>query len=153
MTGPSDEAREKYLQQQVEGASKEELLMMLLDGALKFLKKAEDAFDAEKWDELHNWLCRVQNIFLELALTLDVDSGDFASKLADIYGFIHSLLIQANVDRDREAFEESRRLITEVRGIWADAIASMKASESPVKVPVTAAKDASKAPKRINVTG
>jgi flagellar protein FliS len=104
MTGTSDEAREKYLQSVIEGASKEDLLLMLLDGAIKFLHKAETAFDEEKWDEVHNWLCRVQNIFMELALTLDLDSGEFAVKLADIYGFIHGLLIQANVDRDREAF-------------------------------------------------
>jgi flagellar protein FliS len=137
----------------VEGSSREELLLMLLDGAIKFMGKAEEAFDAEKWDELHNQLCRVQNIFLELALSLDLDAGEFAHQLADIYGFIHALLIQANVDRDREAFDQSKRLIEEIKTMWSATIdkAGEEGPQGNGEPPGPSGPE--NAPKSINVTG
>ena len=151
MPGMSDDAKTAYLQSVIEGSSKEEILLMLLDGALKFVGKAEAAFNEEKWDELHNWLCRVQNILLELALSLDLQAGEFAKQLADIYGFIHGLLIQANVDRDREALEQSKRLILDIRRMWAEAIEKNKAGGPQAKI--VPPKKPDPAPKRINITG
>jgi flagellar protein FliS len=153
MAGTADEAREKYLQTIVESASREDLLLMLLDGAVKFMNKAETAFNEEKWDEVHNQLCRVQNIFVELALTLKLETGDFAAQLADIYGFIHGLLVKANVDRDREAFTESKRLINEIRKMWVDTIAKARVEEAPGKERAPIPREAKPSPKSINVTG
>lgn len=153
MAGTGEEAREKYLQSVVEGASKEELLLMLLDGAIKFMNKAELAFEGKKWDELHNLLCRVQSIFLELAMTLDLESGEFAVRLADIYGFIHGLLVQANVDRDWESLVESKRLIKEIRQMWSETIVMAKSGNESGGESPTPAGEGEPAPKRINITG
>jgi len=151
MPGDGDDAKTAYLRSVIEGSSKEDLLLMLLDGAIKFVGKAETAFDEEKWDEVHNWLCRVQNIFLELALSLDLQAGDFAQQLADIYGFIHGLLIQANVDRDRESLEQSKRLILDIRQMWAEAVRKTKAGSQQGKI--VPQKKADTAAKSINITG
>jgi len=146
-----DDPKTAYLQSVIEGSSREELLLMLLDGAIKFMGKAETAFNEDKWDDVHNQLCRVQNIFLELALSLDLQAGEFAGQLADIYGFIHGLLIQANVDRDREALEQSKRLILDIRRMWADVI--LKAKPAGPQGKVVPPKKSDPGTKSINITG
>jgi flagellar protein FliS len=152
MSKAGEDARLAYLQQMVEGASKEELLLMLLDGALRFANKAEIAFEEEKWDEVHNFLCRVQNIFLELMLTLDSDEEDVTIQLNDIYGFINSLLIQANIDHDKEALEQAKGLITDVKSMWEETIAKAK-GENGGLIALQEQKRVEEAPKSINVTG
>ena len=152
MSEKGEEARFAYLQQMVEGASREELLLMLLDGALKFIGKAETAFDDEKWDEAHNHLCRVQDIFHELMLSLDGELGDAAIRLNDVYGFINNQLIQANVDHDRKALDNAKGLIEDVKSLWTEAVELAKGgSEAPVEE--IDGKPAEETPKSINVTG
>ena len=152
MTGSGEEAREAYLQSMVEGASREELLIMLLDGAAKFMAKAEEAFDEEKWDEVHNQLCRVQNIYIELMVSLDMESGDFAKNLNELYGFTNELLIKANIDRDRESFEQAKILVEDVREIWKEAVGKLDAEISSV-VSKAEQKNGEEEKKSINLTG
>ena len=118
MSKTGEDARLAYLQQMVEGASQTDLLLMLLDGALRFMNVAEVAFEEEKWDVVHVNLCRVQDIFHELMLTLEGGLGDISLKLNDLYGFVNNLLIQANIDQDHEAFKSAKSLIIEIKTMW-----------------------------------
>jgi flagellar protein FliS len=141
-----DDARLAYLQQMVEGASRTELLFMLLDGALRFMNVAEVAFEEKKWDDVHVNLCRIQDIFHELMLTLDGSLGDVSLRLNDLYGFINNLLIQANIDQDYEAFKNAKNLIIDVKQMWQDAAGLAKEEGM-------APDSREEAPKSINVTG
>jgi flagellar protein FliS len=152
MAKMGEDARLAYLQQMVEGASKEELLLMLLDGAVRFANKAEAAFDVGKWDDVHNSLCRAQNIFLELMLTLDNEVEDVTIRLNDIYGFINSLLIKANIDHDREALDQALGLIIDVKSMWEQTIAKARGAEEEPVSPGHQ-KSVEEAPKSINVRG
>jgi flagellar protein FliS len=152
MSKTGDDARLAYLQQMVEGASKTDLLLMLLDGALRFMNVAEAAFDEKKWDVVHVNLCKVQDIFHELMLTLDGNLGDIALKLNDLYGFVNSLLIQANIDQDHNAFVNAKALIIEIKSMWEDAAGlSKEGADGPSPPGDPEPKD--ETPKSINVTG
>ena len=152
MTPAGDDARLAYLKQMTDGASQSDLLMMLLDGALRFVNIAETAFGEKKWDVVHVNLCKVQDIFHELMLTLDGNLGDPGLKLNDIYGFINSQLIKANIDQDYDAFQSGKALILDVKKMWQDAIEKSHGgngesiSEEQVKKP-------EEAPKSINIRG
>ena len=65
-----------YKNNSVNYASKEQLLLMLLDGAVKFAKIARQAIVDKNIEKAHNSLIRTQDIFTELMVSLDTTAGD-----------------------------------------------------------------------------
>lgn len=107
-----------YKENSVNMASKEQLLLMLLDGAVKYTKIARLAIEKKDIPRAHKELLRVQDIFTELMATLDMDSGDFTQSLFSIYDFIKVRLAQANMKKDEDIIDEVLPLIEEVRDMW-----------------------------------
>ena len=64
-----------YKQNSVKMASKQQLLLMLVDGAVKYTKIARLAIEKKDITRAHNELVRVQDIFTELMVTLDKSAG------------------------------------------------------------------------------
>jgi len=74
-------AYEQYRQTQIQTAKPEQLLLMLYDGAISFLKKAKVAIKNKNIEEAHTFLIRVQDILIELMSSLNMDVGDIAKNL------------------------------------------------------------------------
>ena len=110
-----------YKNNSVNFASKEQLLLMLLDGAVKFTKRGRLAIVDKDIQLAHNSLSRVQDIFTELRVTLDTNAGDWARQIFNIYGFINEKLYEANIKKDEKIIDEVLPLIEEVREIWNEA--------------------------------
>ncbi|GAA3642484.1 flagellar export chaperone FliS [Asaccharospora irregularis] len=107
-----------YKQNSVNTASKEQLLLMLLDGAVKYTKIAKLAIKEKNIERAHNELIRVQDIFLELMITMDKDSGDYMEELYRVYEFIKNELGQANIKKDTQIIDNILPVIEEVRDMW-----------------------------------
>lgn len=107
-----------YKQNSVNTASKEQLLLMLLDGAVKYTKIAKLAIKEKNIERAHNELIRVQDIFLELMITMDKDSGDYMEELYKVYEFIKNELGQANIKKDTQIIDNILPVIEEVRDMW-----------------------------------
>lgn len=107
-----------YKQNSVNTASKEQLLLMLLDGAVKYTKIAKLAIKEKNIERAHNELIRVQDIFLELMITMDKDSGDYMEELYKVYEFIKNELGQANIKKDNQIIDNILPVIEEVRDMW-----------------------------------
>ena len=99
-------------------ASKDQLLLMLVDGAVKYTKIARLAIEKRDIDRAHKELVRVQDIFTELMATLDRSAGQMADDLYKVYDFIKSKLVQANIKKDIKIIDEALPLIEEVRDMW-----------------------------------
>lgn len=107
-----------YKQNSVNMASREQLLIMLVDGAVKYTKIARIAIEKKDIAKAHKELVRVQDIFTELMVTLDRSAGDFTNDLYRLYDFIKSRLVQANIKKDVAIIDEVLPLIEEVRDMW-----------------------------------
>ena len=107
-----------YKQNSVNMASREQLLIMLVDGAVKYTKIARIAIEKKDIARAHKELIRVQDIFTELMVTLDRSAGDFTNNLYNIYDFIKGQLVQANIKKDVSIIDEVLPLIEEVRDMW-----------------------------------
>lgn len=107
-----------YKQNSVNTASKEQLLLMLLDGAVKYTKIAKLAIKEKNIERAHKELIRVQDIFLELMITMDKDSGDYMEELYSVYEFIKNELGQANIKKDTQIIDNILPVIEEVRDMW-----------------------------------
>jgi flagellar protein FliS len=115
-----------YKQNSVNMASQEQLLLMLVDGAVKYTKVARLAILEKNMVRAHKELVRVQDIFLELMITMDKDVGSYMQDLYEIYEFIKNELIKANIKKDVQIIDRVLPLIEDVRDMWHEADRKIK---------------------------
>lgn len=115
-----------YKQNSVNMASREKLLLMLLDGAVKYTKIARLAILEKNIARAHKELVRVQDIFLELMVTMDRDSGKYMDDLYNLYDFIKAELGRANIKKDVKIIDDLLPIIEEVRDMWYEADRKIK---------------------------
>jgi len=108
-----------YQQQSILTATPGKLVVMLYDGAVRFLKQAAAAMRDERRAQADERLRRADAIIEELQLTLDLEAGEIASNLQGIYVFSRRHLNEARVERDPEKVDQVAGLLSELRGSWA----------------------------------
>jgi flagellar protein FliS len=108
-----------YREASIMTASPEQLVVMLYDGAGRFLKQAEGSMVEGSWLQAGEKLSRAEAIIDELLATLDMDAGEIAERLQAIYIFCKTRLIEARIERDPVRVEQVARLLSELRGAWA----------------------------------
>lgn len=112
-----------YRKTQIETASPEALILMLYDGAIKFIGQAEIAFEDENIEQISNLLLRIQAIFAELLSALDKDKGgEIAVNLERLYVFFLEQLSDANIKKDVKPLAEIKPLIVDLRNTWEQAM-------------------------------
>lgn len=110
-----------YKNNSVNYASKEQLLLMLVDGAVKFAKRAKEAINKKDIKNAHEYLTRTQDIFTELMISLDRNAGEWASNLFNVYEFIKNELFQINMEKNEERLDKLMPVIEDVRDTWHEA--------------------------------
>ena len=112
-------AQQTYRESSVLTASPEQLVVMLYDGANRFLMQAAAAIRANDREATHNRLRRAEAIIEELHTTLDMSQGEVAERLASIYVFCRKLLNEARIERSADKVNEVAGLLAELREAWA----------------------------------
>ena len=111
-----------YKSNSVNFASKDQLLLMLVDGALKFSKIGRQAITDKDVKRAHENIVKTQNIFYELMATMDVSKGgQWVESLMQVYEFIVRRLAEANIKKSVEIMNEIIPLIEDVRDTWNEA--------------------------------
>lgn len=110
-----------YKNNSVTYASKNQLLLMLVDGAVKFAKIARQAIVDRDIKKAHENIIKTEDIFTELRVSIDQSAGDWAVKMFNVYGFINEKLFEANISKDVKVMDEVIPLIEEVRDTWYEA--------------------------------
>ncbi len=106
-----------YKQNSVNLASGEQLLLMLLDGSVKYTKIARLAILEKDMVRAHKELIRVQDIFLELMITMDKNTK-YMEDLYNLYEFVKNELVKANMKKDIKIIDEVLPIIEEIRDMW-----------------------------------
>ena len=117
-----------YKQNSVNMASSQRLLLMLLDGAVKYTKIARMAILNKDIAKAHKELVRVQDIFLELMITMDKNTK-YMEDLYNIYDFIKNELAKANIKKDITIIDNTLPLIEEIRDMWYEVDAKIKSGK------------------------
>jgi flagellar secretion chaperone FliS len=117
---PLTASPQAYRQNAVLSASPSELVVMLYDGARRFLRQAGTAMDAGEVERAHNALRRAELIIGHLDGTLDHDQGEISERLHAIYQFCLAHLNRGRMGQDTRMLEEVGNLLGELRGAWAD---------------------------------
>ena len=115
------DAKRAYTESAVLTAPPERLVVMLYDGAIRFLNQAAVAMRAENRRVFLDRVQRGEAIITELNLTLDMRQGEVAERLRAIYQFCNMHLAAATMERDpaqgRRRHPPARRA---ARGVAAD---------------------------------
>ena len=117
-----------YKQNAVNMASSQQLLLMLLDGAVKYTKIDRMAILNKDIARAHKELVRVQDIFLELMITMDKNTK-YMEDLYNIYDFIKNELAKANIKKDITIIDNTLPLIEEIRDMWYEVDAKIKSGK------------------------
>ncbi|GEA29297.1 MULTISPECIES: flagellar export chaperone FliS [Clostridium] len=110
-----------YKNNTVNYASKEQLLLMLVEGAVRFCKMGRQAIIDKDVKKAHDALIRTQDIFSELMISLDTSQGDWAVQLFNVYAFIKEKLAEANMTKNVEIIDEILPLVEDVSETWHEA--------------------------------
>jgi flagellar protein FliS len=112
-----------YRSLSVETASPGKLILMLFDGALRFLHAANEGFklpsQRERNEAVHNNLIKAQDIVHELQRSLNIrDGGDFSVNMFKLYDFMNSKLMEANLGKNPENIRVVMDLLGQIREAW-----------------------------------
>jgi flagellar secretion chaperone FliS len=118
-TYASSPAQNAYRANSVLTASRGQLVVMLYDGASRFLNQASVALGERETVAAHNKLTRAENIIRHLRNTLDLEQGQIAERLQSIYTFALAHLRQARLDQSPAKVDEVNDLLGKLRESWA----------------------------------
>lgn len=112
-----------YLQVATQTASPANLVLMLYDGAIRFLERALEGFSeddpCEFNETINNNLQRTQAILDELNASLDLErGGELADRLRQIYHYLDRRIQESNLRKDPDGVSEAITRITLLRDAW-----------------------------------
>ena len=108
-----------YRESAVLTATPEQLVVMLYDGANRFLTQSAVAMRAGRAGLAGEKLRRAEAIIDELLATLDLSVGEIAERLQALYLFFKEHLTAARLKQDAAKVEDVARLMRELRSAWA----------------------------------
>ncbi len=108
-----------YRESAILTAPPERLVVMLYDGARRFLHQAAVAMREHDVPTAHERLRRAEAIVEHLRATLDMEQGgEVAQRLEAIYSFCSRQLAEGRMRQEPEALEQVGELLGELREAW-----------------------------------
>ncbi len=112
---------QEYRKNAVNGASPVQLVVMLYDGALRFMEAGKAAMLRGDLPTQNHNLQKAQRIVLELMATLNMDQGgDISKNLMALYTFVLEQLVEANVQDSPEPIDHAMKTMSGLRESWAE---------------------------------
>lgn len=124
---PREEPKERrdladqYLENSILTASPQELVLMLFNGAIKFMNQYIDFASKKEYANAHTAIIRAQDIFIELMSTLKPEY-EISGNLFDLYTFILDNLEKANFKKETEPVSQMIELTKDLRDTWEEIV-------------------------------
>lgn len=108
-----------YQDSAVTTQSKGRLIVLLYDGAIKFMKLAIKEMEAGNMQAKGQYINKARDIINELNAVLDLDAGgEIAVNLRKLYSFMQNRLSEANIKCDPQMILEVITLMEELNQSW-----------------------------------
>lgn len=117
-----------YRETQVQTAPPETLVLMLYDGAIRFLQQARQQISAGEDPEAA--ITRAQDIIVELSNSLNYQAGSIAEHLFRLYDYYLFRLVQAYGPHNLEAVTEVVNHLRDLRMAWEQAVRQTRAGQA-----------------------
>ena len=114
---------DQYQNNQIATAKPEQILILLYDGAIRFVYRAAAAIVANNAEQKNININKTVAILSEFSATLDhTIGGQVAADLTALYNFMIRELTVVNRTNDLNRLENVRSILTELRDTWAQAV-------------------------------
>lgn len=108
-----------YLRTRVMTASREELRLLLLEGAIKFARQAREGLTAKNFEQVFNGTDNARNIVMELITTIRSEPNPaLADQVRALYTYMYVRLTEASFEKNLEKFDEVLKLLDYERETW-----------------------------------
>src|SRR5215213_1720178 len=107
-----------YLESQILTASPYRLHLMLIEGAIRFGRQADEAFRRGDEAAAAGPLLRMIDIVGEMLVGVRENKTDLTRKIAELYLFIFRRVSEAKINADAAALGEALRLLEFERQTW-----------------------------------
>jgi flagellar protein FliS len=119
MAAPSKNPYDKYKQTEINTANQGKLIVMLYDGAIKFLNIALENMHPKTYDLVNTNIIKAQDIITELMLSINfTDGGQVSTHLFNLYMYFKRRLLEANIQKDPEIVKEISKMLKDLRDAW-----------------------------------
>lgn len=110
---------QQYRATKVQTAGSVELVVMLYQGAVKFIRLGIEAMERSDTKAAHANLVRAQDIIVELLGSLNrEEGGQIASQLSGLYDYCFRRLVLANVKKDPAPAREVLGIVRDLGTAW-----------------------------------
>ena len=121
----------QYLQTQVQSRTPLELIVMLYDGAIRFIGEAREGIVQRDIARRGRAISRAMAIISELQSSLDMEQGgDIAVSLDSLYVYVRDRLVDASIKQDVKPLDDATRVLKNLREGW---VAIAAQSPDPVR--------------------
>jgi flagellar secretion chaperone FliS len=130
---PATSPAQYYITQSIMTASPGQLVLMLYDGALRFMAQARAGFalpteSYQRIETVNTGILRAEAVLRELRDNLDLtNGGEVAENLDKLYDYYLRRLLEANLRKDETALVEIEGLVRELREGWAEMLQQQEA--------------------------
>lgn len=112
---------DQYMKSSIMTAPPEELVLMLYNGAMKFLKRAMLHLEDNNLEGCHKAIIRAQDIVIEFMSKVDTNY-EVGKNLLSLYEYMYRRLIEANIKKDMEIMQEVYDMFKELKETWEESI-------------------------------
>jgi flagellar secretion chaperone FliS len=125
-------AMQQYQQVQTLTVTPGQLVILLYDGAIRFLHRARQATEEHQIEAAHNTLLRAEDIIAELDATLDeTKGGEIVENLHSLYLYCYRKLIEANMNKQVPPIDEVIGILESLLDAWRTAVAEFENQGTP----------------------
>ncbi|WP_432735640.1 flagellar export chaperone FliS [Maridesulfovibrio sp. FT414] len=121
-------AAHAYLSTQIHTTSKGELLIMLYDAAIKFMKQAKIKIEERDYAAKGILISKAIEVISELTSSLNKEKGgELAENLSQLYLFCNTQLLQANLKMDTKKLDDVIKIIDGIASAYREIIPTVEA--------------------------
>ncbi len=126
-----NKAANAYFQTRVSTTDQGQLLLMLYDGALKYLAQARDKILAKDYAAKGVLISKVIDIINELSSSLNLEKGgSLATNLNNLYVLCTARLLQANLKMNIESLDSVTQILSGLRSAYAQIVDTPEAKKA-----------------------
>lgn len=130
-----NKAAQAYFQTKVSTTDQGQLLLMLYDGALNYLKQARDKMLAKDFAAKGILLSKVIDIVSELSASLNMEKGgSLAVNLNNLYLLCTARLLQANLKMNVESLDSVVHILSGLRSAYAQILENPEARKATAEI-------------------
>ena len=129
-------ASDTYKSSSIETVAPGKLILMLYDGAIKFINEAKEAIEKPNSSErnrlINEKITKAHRIMVELRSCLNMSvPGEFAKTMKNLYEYMEDKLMIANAKREEKYLDEVLTTLKDIRDAWAEMLSKLGEGADP----------------------